>query len=227
MSASMEQFKDLLGQDKVITAEQAANAWGLEVPHDIPIRYSEKTLSQVAEENRLGQADWRLIYCYDISLSEQFKLTNSRTSFFDELDLSPEYRDSPGFELDYVFMDKNCGTGRRKSYKPLRGYYLINFQPQFTNMSYYEQCRAISNIGPGFERCHETILAQAVLSIFIATGERMLQYCVHLGYLYESDNPTIITIGNLRTSKICISAYYRWDTGQKLVQVCVLRKFEF
>ncbi|MBI5765742.1 hypothetical protein HZA71_00765, partial [Candidatus Falkowbacteria bacterium] len=60
---------EILGPNNVITADAEARAWNREVVmSDAPVRYTEATLLQAAEENKTGQADWRLVFVGENSL---------------------------------------------------------------------------------------------------------------------------------------------------------------
>src|SRR3990167_3176618 len=60
----------ILGADKVITAEQSADAWKVEAPQNPTIRYSGEILRSCVQSNRESGRDFRLVYLQGMSLRE-------------------------------------------------------------------------------------------------------------------------------------------------------------
>jgi hypothetical protein len=163
---SMTQWQaiDILGSGKVITAKQSAKAMGMKTPQNACIRYNKKTISQCAEENRKGQ-DWRLIYCFGLSLRalrEKFGTDNVKQPCYDK-DCTWWLK-----SREDVWATKN----------PLAGYYLINVLGLLDEMHWEDQEQRIAAIG-NVERCNEAIFAEAILIIFKVSGERVAETWFH------------------------------------------------
>ena len=168
---------NILGQVKVITAQQSANAWGraiseATISYEAIIRYNEATLRECAKQNQHGvadwRADWRLVYCHGLSLREQREKRGADQS------------KQPCFHNNDWWI-KPCEDSWAK-YKPQPGYYLINLRGQFNNMNWNEQEQAISKLGREYERCHETVFAEAILTNYLVNnGERITEDWYHWG----------------------------------------------
>jgi hypothetical protein len=169
----------LLGRDKVITAERSAGVWGLEPPKDDKVLYSKATLRHAAEENRQGKSDWRLIYINGLSLREQREKRGVDKS------KQPCFSDN-----DWRLLK---GGDEWAAFKPQAGYYLINFrEEQFANMKWNKQEEEISKLGSGYERCHETIFAEAIQTIFMVSNERIAAVWWHRGVSATLDKSHIV-----------------------------------
>ena len=170
---TIENAIEILGEKKVITAEQSAKAWELQVPADMMIRYSERTLRKCAEQNSSGKADWRLIYINGFSLWRQSEIhgfnANEQPCF---------YIFDPSYDCPWLRPYELFWTGKEHE----AGYYLINMMPQFNDMTWEDQEQAISDLGQEYSRCQEAIFGEALLTIFLVNDhERIAEDWYHWG----------------------------------------------
>ncbi len=202
---------NILGQGKVITNEQAAKAWSEGAVKSVAIRYSETTLRICAEQNQSGQADWRLVYCHGFSLREQRDKRRTDQS------------NQPCFYGNDWWL--NSVEDKWATYKPQAGYYLINFCGQFANMNWKTQEAEIAKLGKDYERCHEAVFSEAILTIYMVNnGERIAENWWHWGVSLAS-NGFRVFVGYLNSNGLDV--YYHWlDYSLHVLRVCVFRKFE-
>jgi len=214
--SSAEATVNILGKKRYIGIQRSNRIWKTAVPLAIPIFYSEKTLSECAEENKLGLAKWWLIYIHGFSLLEQRQKMGAghsgRSCFYNN-----------SWWLDPL---ENPWAFR----KTKSGYYLIDFSGRFRNMTWQEQESEIRKLGPAYERANETLLSEAFFSIYRSTsyrstGKRMLKNWYHWGKSligYDSR----VCIGNTSVEGLDITDYYINEKGNWL-RVCLERKFDF
>lgn len=160
---------------KIITPEQAASVWNKPVPQNTQLRYSEQTIQECIEDNQRNGADWRLIYALGLSLREQRNIQGTDT------DNQPCFYDN-GWWLDGEKQNcekKSIPYWAAQSAEP--GYYLLNFNGQFGDKIWQKQNELIAQLGPNFTRAPETIVAEACLSTFLLTNERLLKNWYHWG----------------------------------------------
>ncbi|MBI2454080.1 MAG: hypothetical protein HYV54_00690 [Parcubacteria group bacterium] len=201
----------VLGERKVITTAQAVVAWpGASIPANVPIRYSEETLQECARENQGGGTDWRLVYIHGLSLREQRKQIGVNR------DHQPCFYNS-----DWWLQEKEDGWA---NFKPESGYYLVDFNGRFGLTSWKKQDKKIAELGDQFERTHETVVAEAVLSIFKTTQERLLENRYHWGVSLDSVGLRVL-VGLFDRRGLVVSRYHPdWDDCGHL-RVCLFRKF--
>lgn len=151
---------NILGANKVITAEQASHAWGLRMPEDKPIiRYNENTLHRCAKESENVTDGWYLIYCRGLSLQEQRSCRGT------------DPNEQPCFNKEKSDWWLNEDNYPWAFFKPEAGYYLINFyrgdraQPK----QWIRQEEEIIRQGCKLERCPLAIFTEAIFTIFMAT----------------------------------------------------------
>ncbi|HDQ22817.1 MAG TPA: hypothetical protein ENN28_02460 [Candidatus Uhrbacteria bacterium] len=206
-----EQAINILGQNKVITAEQAAKAWSIEEPQNAAIRYSEATLLTCAEQNKSGE-DWRLVYCHGLSLREQRdKRGTSQNS-------QPCFYKGNTWWLEH-------SEDKWASHKAQTGYYLINFRGQFSDMNWNEQEQEITKLGKEYERCHEAVFNETILTIFMVNnGERIAEDWWHWGISLDSFGNRV-RVGNFDAHGLRVSS--GWDDySHRYLSVALVRKFE-
>lgn len=202
----------IFGKSKDIIAEQTSRVWGVETPKDIPVRYSEKTLRQCAEENKLGIADWRIIYYLGQSLREQREKR------------SIDQKCQPCFYSNDWWLkseEDNWATKKMEA-----GYYLINFVGQCSNMTWDQQETEIAKLGDKYERCHEAIFSEAILTIFMVNnGERIAEKWYHWGVSVASIG-ILVCVGILGAGGLDVYSYWT-DYSNRNLRVALVRKFDY
>jgi len=202
---------NILGQAKVITAEQAAKSWGLEASKDAPIHYSEETLRKCAEESKQGKADWRLVYINGLSLREQREKRGTSQS------------EQPCFYNNDWWLKPTEDSWATK--KMEAGYYLINVLGQFGSMSWNKQEKAISDLGREYERCHEAVFSEAILTIYMVNnGERIAGNWWHWGVSADSDGNRV-NVGYFHARGLRVNDDWG-DSSDGSLRVSVARKFD-
>ena len=164
---------DILGPAKVITREQALRAWyATELEADPPLKYGEVVLRCCAEDNRQGQTDWRLVRIIGFSLAELYEV--SQTYF-----LSGQPRFGPN--RWWLSQDEKSWAGAF----PGHGYYLVDFGPRsdgrWGGVPWAEQSSNICRLGTVYERAHEAMVCEAVVSFAATHGEQLLASWCHWG----------------------------------------------
>lgn len=180
--ATLAIARKILGQGKVISAQQSAEKLGMEDPGVETICYFEETLRQCAEQNQ-DDEDWRLIHCRGLSLTEL------------RIKLGIDQREKPCFQSDNTWWLKESEDSWA-TYKPQAGNYLLNFKCQLSNLSWELQEKEIIKFGGKFERCNETLVAESMAIIFLVNGgEQIAKDLWHWGAMQISDfaanNPNI------------------------------------
>ncbi|MDD5341288.1 MAG: hypothetical protein PHC97_02515 [Patescibacteria group bacterium] len=204
----------LFGRDNVIVAKQSAGVWGLESPKDDKVLYSKATLRHAAKENEQGE-DWRLVYINGLSLREQREkrgVNRAEQPCFDT------------FANDDWWLESD--EDKWATFRPQTGYYLINFRGQFANMNWVEQGKAITELGAGYERCHEAAFAEAILTIFMVNnGERIAEDWYHWGATAAS-NDNRVGVGVFGSGGLIVSGGLV-DCSDDDLRVVLSRKFSF
>lgn len=207
----------ILGESKVVTAQQAYKAFGRTyladqateaVSHSI--RYTEETLRECAVLNRSGQADWRLVYGLPFSLRQQREVIGVDTS------------NQPCFySNDWWLGDKEDAWAKSQ---PEAGYYLIDFKGRFNRTNWNDQNVRISEMGDAYEIADERVFSQALISIFKTHEERLHTGTYHWGRIEDSVGDRVFVggfdYGGLRVYGVRPSG----DGGD--LCVCVARKFQ-
>ena len=204
---------NILGQGKVfvVTAEQAVKNKQLEMtPASAPIRYNEASVRECARQNKNGE-DWRLVYCHGYSwreLCEKFG----------------EAQDNhPGFSEEYT-RKLNSSEEFWATINQPAGYYLINLRGQFDRKSHTEQTEEIAKLGKEYERCHEAIFSEAILTIsIINNGERIAKDWYHWGILQHLDG--WVCVGKFDNCVRVFNIMYYDDSV--FPRVVVVRKFDY
>ncbi|MCH8244457.1 hypothetical protein IIB97_01055 [Patescibacteria group bacterium] len=204
-----QQAIDILGKNKVIFVSEVAVKWGIKVPEDLFIPFPEKVLLRCAEENKAGKADWRLVYVSGLSLREQRELRGT------------DGGRQPFFFSNTWWLSESEDSWATKQEEA--GYRLLNFQLQFTNRKWEEQTGDLAELGAEYERAIERDVAEVVLSVFMTTGERLLECAYHWGHGLDSGGFHFI-VGSFGSSGLHVSD--SWPVYQfSSIGVVVARKF--
>lgn len=177
---------------RIIDHEDAANFWGMVVSQELRIRYREETLREAIQANRNGER-WALAYYSGLSLRQmRDKKGVSQSS-------------QPCFWNTDWWVQGREDSWATRNLEP--GYYLLNFKGKFANKQWAVQENMISALGAMYERAHETIVSETVISNFgIHGGERLMESWDHwgketdqgsmsspLGPMYERAHETIVS----------------------------------
>lgn len=148
---------------------------------DIQHPYSDKVLEECAAENEKGEK-WRLIYINGYSLAE---LKQKHSDFF----YGQSWYDNEKFIND----------------KSGSGYYLLNFNKNFTNKIWLEQEKELQNKGLG--RANLSVVIEAMIALKEIKNEILLQDWYHWSSSRDSDG--YLVVFGMTDSK---GAYLRrWD----------------
>jgi hypothetical protein len=210
----------ILDAGKVVTYEQACEAFGRD-KNDFPvIRYTEETLRECATQNHSGQADWRFVYVHSLSLREQRKF------------IGTNLQNQPCFHNDSMFFGGDWWVGpdwydpenKWATSQPEAGYYLIDMQGRFNSTNWHDQDVLISKMGDVYERADERVLSQALISIFKIYGERLHTGTYHWGWMEDSGGFRV-WVGYFVADGLHIGHMHPDDVSEHLF-VCVVRKFQ-
>lgn len=209
LSVTIVRALNILGADKVVTAEQSGKTWGYEAPANTPIRYSEEVLRQCAQSNREAGTDFRLVYLQGLSLRELRQK------------IGTDKKSQPCvYNNDWWLKSEQDGWANEK---PEAGYYLIDFNGRFARTSWDNQEKEIAKL-QNYDRAHEASVAEAIVTIFKITGERLLEGWYHWGR-------ALTAYGN----RACVGSFDTVGLGVDYddpsfgnfddLHVCLLRKF--
>lgn len=199
----------ILGRDRVITVGEVAQKWGMG-PSEVPtIACPEEVLRQCARDNKAGIADWRLVYVLGSSLRKQREIQGT------------DRKKQPRFyNNDWWLNEKEDAWATQEVPS---GYRLLNFKLQFLNRNWQEQENDIAKLGKEYERAEEQAVAEALLSIFMVKGERLMQAVYHWGRFLGSGGFRVI-VGRLDGHGLDVDSFwpgYRFPS----LGVVVARKF--
>jgi len=195
----------------VFMPDQVAAKWGMTIPENASLRYSEETLRECIEANRQRE-DWRLVYVLGLSLREQREKHGTDTN------------NQPCFYSDNTWWLESKDDSWAK-YKPEPGYYLVNFKGQFGDQNWQNQENGITALGERFERCHETVFAESIQSIFMLNNERIAENWWHWGLSLDSDRDRV-RVGLFDSHGLDVG-YDSPAYSRSILRVCVARKFDF
>lgn len=224
---SVTRARQILGHYKVISSFHASQAWGKKADSRFPIRYSEATLRECAEQNATGEADWRLVFCNGLSLRQQREIQGA-TRFGG--------KKQPCFaKLDWWLKSK-ADAWASKSLDA--GYRLVDVRPRFAGEHWETQQKLILALGEQFERCDEHVFAEVIQTIFLMSkkSERIAESWYHWGNQESSDGGMIpVMVGNfgrkgLEVRNACKFHYMDEYTGYydiSKIRVCVSLKSDF
>jgi len=153
---------------KVLRHDLVANFWDVPMPANVTLRYSEATLNGAVEENKQGEK-WVLVYYTGQSLRQMKNKVGTRS------DTQPCFS-----HKSFQWLEETEDSWAKKDLEP--GYHLLNFNVRFVGEDWDKQEQQISGLGPGNERAHETIVAEAILSNYkLNGGDRLLYDRFHWG----------------------------------------------
>ncbi len=203
----------IMGNRKVLTADQAAKAWNQPVPQNVPIRYSEATLRECAEQNRSAGTDWRLVYVFGLSFREQRQMKG--------IDIK---RQPCFYGLDWNDWWLKKEEDEWATPKPEPGYYLIDFNGRWGETSWNDQETEIRKLGSDYERTHEAVVSESILSIYQTTQERLLENWYHWGRNLDSCGLRV-SVGGFVHVGLSVRGFRPGWAGGGWLRVCVSRKF--
>ena len=204
---------NILDAAKVVTSDQAAKAQG-KLPAAVTplIRYTEATLRECAKTNKQGLTDWRLVHAYGHSLREQRQLFGT----------DPNHQ--PCFYNNSWWMETKEDSWATQ--QPEAGYYLIDFKGRWVSTSWQNQENEIARLGYNtYERAHEAVVSEALLSIYQTHQERLLENWYHWGGNLDSDGDPVYVGGFDHDGLDVNGCPPDWGDGSSL-RVCLSRKFQ-
>lgn len=200
----------ILSKKKVLKAERVAKVWSVEPPQNVPLRYTDETFREAARQNKETGADWRLVYIHGFSFREQRE----------KVGFDPK-RQPCYYANDWWLKSEEDDWAMGKA---APGYYLIDFNGRFGRTSWANQRTAIEKLGPQYERADECMVAEAIISIFELTGERLLENWWHWGYLLTSHGSRV-WVGRFSRLGLLVSRDQPdWDSHD-LLRVSLAWKF--
>lgn len=208
---SLVRALSILGDRKVLTADQASKAQNQPVPENVPIRYSEATLRECAEQNRTAGTDWRLVYVFGLSLREQREMKGVNS------DHQPCF-----YNLDWWLKKEEDDWATQK---PESGYHLTDFNGRWGRTSWQNQENEIKKLGSDYERTHEAVVSESILSIYQTTQERLLENWYHWGKNRDSCGSRVC-VGGFGQGGLDVDGYSPDWGGSDWMRVCVSRKFQ-
>lgn len=196
---------------KVIGHEGVANFWGIPVPQDVQIRYSEETLREAIQANHNGE-QWALVYYAGHSARQMREKRGTSTS------------NQPCIWDNNWWLKNKEDYWATKTLEP--GYYLLNFNGKFAGKTWTDQKNLIPQLGPQYERAHEFVVGEAVLSNFsVHNGERLLENWYHWGKEADSDGDRVC-VGGFGSDGLGVNDYSP-DDSVGFLRVVLFRKFDF
>jgi len=196
-------------QIKIIGHEGVASFWGITVPQDIQIRYNEATLRESIEANRNGE-QWSLGYYSGQSIRQMRQKvgTGGQPRFYNN---------------DWWLKDKE-DFWATKTLEP--GYYLLNYKGPFASKTWNDQESLTAGLGPMYERAHEFVVSETVISNFsVHNGERLLENWYHWCKETDSDGYRVY-VGYFDSDGFAV-AFYSPGFSYGGLRVVVFRKFDF
>lgn len=203
----------------VTTAFDAAKAWHLDPPVDgIPYctRYDDHTLFECARENRRKVAEWRLVWLYGLSLWE--------------IHLHSSQHGGLGFNDRYPWW-RHASERRWMGAKFEPGYYLVDVSGRFRKKTWNCQEDSIGQLGDGFMRAPEAVIAETAFLTAQHTKERgarelLLPSFLHRGPSLDSAEDGVC-VGNSHPERgMLIMNSPRKTVGGEADGVCLIRKFD-
>lgn len=198
----------ILGKDKVVTRGEVAQGWGVEPPEAPCPPFSDDDLRQCAQENKAGTADWRLVFILGLSLREQRELRGT------------DQDRQPCFDSNKWWLNESEDSWAAKRVKA--GHHLLNLQLRFTDRNWQEQEEDIARLGEDCERAQETAVAEAVLSIFMTSRERLFDTTYHWGNGIDSSGARVL-VGRFNSDGFFVG-YDRLGDSSSAIGVVVARK---
>lgn len=215
-ACSVSRAIEILGANKVITVDATAKAW-IQPISSVPIlytKYTEGTLKQAAKENATGQTDWRLVFVTGKSLREQREISGT----------DPASDKQPYFWKNTTWWLDSKEDGWAKQNQPA-GYYLIDFNGRWQNLTWDLQEQELQKLGSLYERVNPHIFGEAILTNFVVNKDRLAENWYHWSGVADSD-AHLVFIGYLDADGLHVSGYSRGNSDP-LLWVCLFRKFDF
>ncbi len=209
---TMAAAADILGADKVLTAEAVCSVWGVSPPLDSSVCYSEKTILTCAAANKSGKADWRLVYIIGQTLCRQREIVG--VDKFQQ----PCFYNNNDWYLEEAENTWNVQPAEAANYC------LINFQPIGANVNYGKQDLEIAKNFSGCERVNPHVFSEAIISLFKLKGERMAANWLHRSAVLRSDGSRI-SVGDFDDSGLLVRNHHDADLCASL-RVVICRKIE-
>lgn len=197
---------------KIIGHKSVANFWGVAIPKDIRIRYSEETLRESIQANQNGE-QWALAYYAGQSVRQMREKRGTNRN------------NQPCFYAKTWWLENMENFWATKKLEP--GYYLLNYNGKFANKTWTDQEGLITELGPMYKRAHECVVGETILSNFnIHKGECLLENWYHWGKEETGSNDDRIIIGHFDSNGLDVSYWSPGDLRSSL-RVVLLRKFDF
>jgi len=183
-TATLSEAVTLLGYERVITEKTARDLWGIgSDSDDQDTQILTSFFESCAEANKLGLANWYLVYGLGLSL-------------FDQLDMR--------FEKEFCFCDKHQrrevmlrGNEEGWSHKGYEsGYYLLDFgynddrAGRLEGLSLFEQEEVIK-LRPSKMRAPEQLVCEAIFDLYDNFNLEVMENWNHIGQLKMSDGLSI------------------------------------
>ena len=159
----------VLGKDKVVTAGQAGEFWKRDAPTGLPIFLTESELATMAEQNKAGAADWRVVFVLGMSLREQYTLRGDDPAA------------KPCFYKDWDWWRKPEQDGWATRRPGGAGYAVLDVKKRLHSMAIVTQDAELAKLGPDFFRADECDVTEAAFSVFGVHGELLLPGWYHWG----------------------------------------------
>lgn len=207
---------NILGANKVVTAQQRFEAFNdaylaavAKSEVNQAIRYTEDILRGCAENNKAGHTDFRLVYLTGLSLRELREK------------IGVDKANQPcAYNNDWWLKDVEY---RWATEKPESGYFLIDFNGRFPHTRWEVQEQEIGKLA-NYKRAHEAHVAEAIVTIFKITGERLLENWDHWGRRLGSGGYRVC-VGYFDTGGLGVRSGPPSVGAYDDLRVCLLRKF--
>jgi hypothetical protein len=197
---------------KIIGHEDVAKFWGVGIPKDIRVRYSEETLRESIEANQNGE-QWSLAYYTGQSLRQMREKRGINR------------KNPPCFYDKTWWLENTENFWTNKKLPP--GYYLLNYNGKLGNETWMDQEELITGMGPMYERAHEFVVAETILSNFkIHNGECLLEDWYHWGKEETGAHDDRVLIGRFDSNGLEVSYWSPGDLRSPL-RVVLFRKYDF
>jgi hypothetical protein len=197
---------------KIIGHKPVAKFWGVAVPKDIQIRYNEETLRESIQANQNGE-QWALVYYTGQSLRQMREKRGINRN------------NQPCFYNKNWWLENVENFWANKTLEP--GFYLLNYNGKFANKTWMDQEGLITELGPMYERAHEVVVAETILSNFnIHNGECLLEDWYHWGKEETGSHGDCVIIGRFDSNGLDVSYWSPGDLRSPL-RVVLSRKFDF
>jgi hypothetical protein len=197
---------------KIIGHKDVADFWGVAIPKGIRVHYSEETLRESIRANQKGE-QWALAYYAGQSLRQMKEKRGTNRN------------DQPCFYAKTWWLENTENFWTNKKLEP--GYYLLNYNGKFANKTWMDQEELITESGPMYERAHEFVVGETILSNFsIHNGECLLEDWYHWGKEETGSNDDRVLIGRFDSNGLEVSYWSPGDLRSPL-RVVLFRKFDF